>query len=405
MEIPQELTDFQTAVSPSIDDMSAKVSKLVEKIDQLKLFVTEFESGIDSLYSSKNKQTILSSITSLSSAYTSIGTSISGTLKQMVDGASEIVKLVNTLSEIDGQISAKENEILVEKRKEEPSQSFINTKNSEISSLKNEFETNKNNAVDKLSALKSLSDALEEAPELNSGKEYENLVTSGQFVECEFTSSKGVKISYYLYIPNVEDITNLPINMYLNGGYEFGNVLGGGLPKQLSDGTVTPSGIVICPHTRSDSYYYKDDYREALVELTADVAKTYKADTNRISLSGHSCGAITAYNLVKMYPNYFSAIVAISGGEFLSDADAAAFENVSVWAFHGDRDPNTQRASYKNVKNRTIGVLADNDVDAFLTTLEGQGHNTQNNVFTNKYYDANGNLINPLEWAFLQSKA
>ena len=193
--------------------------------------------------------------------------------------------------------------------------------------------------------------------------------------------------------------------MYLHGTGEMGNVLKRGLPLQLANKEITPSGIVICPETRKEQLYYDSNYREALIELTKSVAEEYQADTKRISLSGHSSGAILSYNLVKMAPNYFSAIVPLSGGEYLTSKDTSAFNDVSVWAFHGDKDPHTQRANYSNVINRTLKPLEESGVDTYLTTLKGKNHDIQNLVFNKKFTDKDGETINPLEWALKQSRA
>ena len=273
-----------------------------------------------------------------------------------------------------------------------------------LNSLNSQFDTKKETALKIYEYLKSMDSTIEfEASTSSRTSMSVPKVTGGSFVERTFTYNR-YNIKYYLYVPDVQDTTGLSVNMYLNGTGEMGNVLKRGLPKQLANKVVTPSSLVICTETRNEQLYYDDGYRDALVELTKEVVKEFNTDPNKVSLSGHSSGAILAYNLVKRYPGYFSAIVPISGGEYLKPEDTSLFSGVNVWAFHGDRDPHTMRANYNNVINKTIKPLKENGVDVQLTTLEGEGHNIQDEIFTKDYKDEYGNIINPLEWAFQQTR-
>jgi hypothetical protein len=61
-------------------------------------------------------------------------------------------------------------------------------------------------------------------------------------------------------------------------------------------------------------------------------------DPGRISLVGLSSGASASWEVVRRYPNRFSAIVPISSGHPGSVEDVAPFMDVSVWTFNCQQD-------------------------------------------------------------------
>ncbi len=400
--IPQELLSFKSSVSSgSISSMKSSISILADKTNDVVSSLNSLKSGISSYYNSKNKDSIISNVSNISSMYSSLSSSISGDLKSMVDKAGELVSVIEELESLDESIKKQEVKVREEKSKD---QGNVNNEDFLLNSLNSQFDTKKETALKIYESLKSMDSTIEfEASTSSRTSMSVPKVTGGSFVERTFTYNR-YNIKYYLYVPDVQDTTGLSVNMYLNGTGEMGNVLKRGLPKQLANKVVTPSSLVICTETRNEQLYYDDGYRDALVELTKEVVKEFNTDPNKVSLSGHSSGAILAYNLVKRYPGYFSAIVPISGGEYLKPEDTSLFSGVNVWAFHGDRDPHTMRANYNNVINKTIKPLKENGVDVQLTTLEGEGHNIQDEIFTKDYKDEYGNIINPLEWAFQQTR-
>lgn len=110
-----------------------------------------------------------------------------------------------------------------------------------------------------------------------------------------FTASNGVKVEYYLYLPDYgEDVEGLPVHMYLHGFNENGDlVLSCGLPQLINDQVLTPEGICIC--IQGHRNFDNPNYQESLIELVDHVVDEYNADKNKVSLSGHSWGAMTGY--------------------------------------------------------------------------------------------------------------
>ena len=92
-----------------------------------------------------------------------------------------------------------------------------------------------------------------------------------------------------------------------------------------------------------------------------------------------------------------SAFVPISG----VPSNLEQTQDVNVWAFHGSEDTNCDYGATTEV----INELQSQGANAYLHTFEGEGHGgVQNYTFEDKYEAANGNMINPLEWRFNQTK-
>lgn len=213
----------------------------------------------------------------------------------------------------------------------------------------------------------------------------------------------GVKLEGYVYIP-VKIVDNPPVHVYLHGGGEAkGKVLNQSLPKLLKDNKVGTDAIVICP--QSDSGEWRNEKLEdAVVNYTKAIVAQYGADSNRVSLSGHSAGAIGGYKIIGRYPEMFSAFVPISGHLEAASSKIPkpelnnALGNIKIWGFHGKNDGNIpiagQKAVLKSLKNDGYDNME-------LYTIDG-GHAIQNDIYTRKY-DYKGELQNPLEWAISQS--
>ena len=223
----------------------------------------------------------------------------------------------------------------------------------------------------------------------------------GSFKWQSFKASNGVKIDYLLYLPD-QVPEGLPVLFYMHGGNAHGNSSSGmtshGLTKFINEKSVTPQGIVICPHIRN---FEGDNIQVCLRELADDVVQRYNADPDRVAASGHSYGAITAYRMVRDNPGYFSAIVPISGWGRITDT----FKDTAVWAFHGSKDnrghgQTTYPGAVDAIKNiQSIGGTA------LLHTFQGAGHgNVQDYTYSDEYDSPDGEHESVLDWVFRQRR-
>ena len=225
----------------------------------------------------------------------------------------------------------------------------------------------------------------------------------GTFTKEVFRASNGLEISYYLYRPSYNgttDVSGLPVMLYMHGGGTSNSSsapLTHGFGRYLKDQSVNPSGMVISPYIKN---FRDPKLLPALKELTDYVVSTYKCDTNRISVSGHSYGAMTTYRLINENPNYFAAAMPISGFDAVTDA----FKGLKVWAFNGALDIGG-KTSNKGAANAVeqINAIGGN---AKLHTYQGAGHSyVQDYTYNGSTYESpDGDIVLPFEWAFRQVK-
>ncbi len=413
--IPQELESFKTQVG-SVDGMKGKSTQIQESLNALNAACSRAGSGLDSFYNSSNKSSIIAKFTKITNIINKISASLGSDLNKMLSESDEIIKSVDELAKINKEIDALNEEINKlnttisnERSKSEPSQSVISDTNSQISSKKSsvdekeaEFTKLANEAMNKLKKLKAMDSDLAFVAEFTSNDYTAKLdqLSYGSFTHESFTSpTTGVKVDYYLYVPDYgEEVENLPIHMYLHGsGENNSGVLSCGLPALINSKQITPSGIVVCVQCHG-SDFDKKNYQQALLELNNHIAETKNGDKNKISLSGHSWGAITGYKMLVDYPDYFSAFLPISG----RPTSALGYTTTKVWGFHGAHD---SAVAYDSGR-KAIEDLTRAGADATLYTYEKEGHGrVQDYTFQREFQYKDGEMYNPLEWAFQQEKA
>ena len=208
---------------------------------------------------------------------------------------------------------------------------------------------------------------------------------------CELYNYEGLK--YYLYLPDgVDSYEDLPVHVYLRGAGEFGKeVSASGLDALLKRNAspITPKAIIMCPVTNT-SVDGKDEYADKIMGAIDDVVESYNADTNRVSISGHSSGARAAMYLSSRYPDYFSAVVPVS------DANTHyTNSNCKYWGISGEND------EYVNRLKKCHNEMGD---DFNLTLINGEGHDIEDFALTSQY-EIDGEEEYPLIWALKQSKA
>ncbi len=405
--IPQELVTFKSTVEPNLEStMEPAVTKITDKVTETINANKSAKEGINTYYNSQNKQTVLSRFDKINDIYSKISSSVESDLKGIIDGAKVIISLVKELEEINKEIEEQEKKINLESGDTDESKKNISDAQDIINTKKSEFNTKKNDALQKLNQLKSMDASISFVEEFSGSDDYESkleYLQGGRMVDGTFKASNGVVIEYHTYLPDygAEEVEDLPINLYLPGSGEVGGrTFKVGLPQMLKNGTIKPSGIVVCPEIPTEQHFEDPAFQQALVELTGHIAEQHNGDVDRVSISGHSYGAIAGYEMIDRYPGYFSAFVPISGGSFEA---TKAMSDVKIWAFHGANDNGGHRTNYSLVK-QLISQLQKMGGEASLYTFVGKGHNVQNLTFQHEYEDSDGEMINPIEWALRQKK-
>ena len=242
--------------------------------------------------------------------------------------------------------------------------------------------------------------------------EYDTLAsmqTGGHIEEGTFTASNGVKMKYYVYIPDFANgqTSGLPITVYLHGdsGYSHG-VTSGSLPKLLTKEGLNVPGIVVMPQSNRDRWWESPRNMDTAAELVSYLADEYNCDRTRISACGHSNGGCGVHHMVAAHPDIFASYFSSAGATGKNKKFNAIGDNhVYSWGIHGTKDKNVDFSNKNGVGGKeTYERLAANFPEGTeFTVLEGRDHFIQDEVWTTEY-NYKGRMITPIKWLFTTKK-
>lgn len=404
--ISSELVSFKDKVGSCISSMNTTVTNLSMKLDELSSISTSTQTSISSVYSSENKETVLSKFDSINNIYKKLSASLESDMTNILKESSTLLEKITNLENIRNEI------VVLEGNLSSSDSKVVESANSSLISKRSEFNTLHNECKSLLNKLKTMDSNLSFVEEFSvmDMATLAQYLTGGTFEKKYYTASNGIKVEYYIYVPEYSiDVDKIPVHMYLHGaGEDNGGVLDASLPEMLQNG-YEPNGIVICPQNTfgGGQFEKNEDFQDALIELTNKTIETYSGDPDRVSLSGHSAGAIGGYRLIARYPDYFSAFIPISGHadrvtEGGLDDAWDSISQVNVWAFHGALDESVKYSAAQSAIEKLRSMGSEN---AELYTFEKWGHGeVQNLTFEKEYSYQGGEPINPLDWAFNQTK-
>ena len=94
--------------------------------------------------------------------------------------------------------------------------------------------------------------------------------------------------------------------------------------------------IVACPKGRDPASMYRGTAEKDVLDVMAEVQRTYRVDSTRIYLMGHSMGAYGTWSIAMNQPDLFAALGPISGGGYT--AGMAKIRHIPEYVVHGDDD-------------------------------------------------------------------
>ncbi len=194
-------------------------------------------------------------------------------------------------------------------------------------------------------------------------------------------------LGYYEHLPvNYSDDPNqkFPLIVYQHGwsGARFLDpctvqaplsiLEGGNLVKLINQGPWDDSRpfIVLSPQRCVDPLTFV--VTAAQTKLFLDYAiNTYKVDTSRIYMGGHSQGSGDTWDYVSNNPHQLAAVVPISGG--YGTSVGCVLKNTPAWAFNGEADTTVPYLTQVDTVN---SINACNPAErARITVLPGVSHN------------------------------
>ena len=352
--IDNELLTFDEKLSGSLGTISSGITTLTSKVEEINSASSSVAADITSNYQGDGLSSALASIASLQSAVDGIKAGIESGPTKAISMAQSLLDEIKTLKEVKEEIGKLESEKSSAQNSDATDKNTrVNDLNSKIQTKEKEFNEKHEQAKTSLSELKSLnptvdaksvstgtdgtktdndtgtkSGAVQVQVDSGTGEIRADLLNlqEGRVNTLDYVGKNGKTIRTFIYVPvGAKTTTGLGVTLSL-GGDGSKNAegsknepnkgrggLGAGVGKQLAQGAKY-SGIVVVLEAYNDKSYSDPNYLSTAKELTDNIVKTYKADSNKISISGYSYGAYGTEHMLTKYPSYFSQAVILAGG-------------------------------------------------------------------------------------------
>lgn len=198
---------------------------------------------------------------------------------------------------------------------------------------------------------------------------------------------------YSVFVPNGYDGTkSFPVVLFLHGSGERGD--DGVRSAQVGLGAAIHGHpddypfLAVFPQARKTWRADSEDIKEAIAALD-DVLKGYKADRERVVLTGLSMGGSGSWGLAAEHPDRFVAVVPVCGNG--RTETVSSFRDLPVWSFVGDADSNR---TVLNTREMTLAIRAGGG-RARETEYRGVGHNSWDRAYNSRAL---------IEWMLAQTR-
>ena len=189
------------------------------------------------------------------------------------------------------------------------------------------------------------------------------------------------KFKYLLYEPShLTNLNNLPLIVVMHGSGEIGSSLSKLKKREpyisLNNGKFKTDAYILMPQLPKNTWGKMAD---DLMKLIDKIVVDYKCDKTRISLTGHSLGAMGVIEIMYKYPNAFAAGASLScAHNYTSYIPKLA--NIPIWFLHGAKESN-----YGKYAREMFGVLDKLNEESKLTSIPKYGHPIQPFWCNSKY--------------------
>lgn len=195
------------------------------------------------------------------------------------------------------------------------------------------------------------------------------------------TEGKYGIFKYLLYEPShAEKTFGLPMVVVLHGSGEIGSSLSKLMKMEpylsLRNGKFKPDCWVLMPQLPKKTWSY---YAAGLIELCNHVTAAVGSDVQRVSLTGHSMGAMGAIEVMLKYPGYFSAGAALSCCKDYSEY-LPRLSEIPLWFIHGAKEN-----KYGKYAKAMFAEMERQNTESRYTSISGYGHPIQFAWCSEKY--------------------
>jgi predicted peptidase len=142
-------------------------------------------------------------------------------------------------------------------------------------------------------------------------------------------------------------------------------------------------GAVASENAPSDQFQTETGWRKTdpdVISILDSVLLNYRADKNRVYLSGASMGGFGTWYYASEYPDKFAALVPVVGYPSVQQAEVIAKAGIPVWVFSGGRDPAVETQYF------FAGVNKMDELGATIrfTTEQEMSHDVWNRVYASE---------------------
>lgn len=189
------------------------------------------------------------------------------------------------------------------------------------------------------------------------------------------------KFKYLLYKPDhLKDTTNLPLIICMHGSGEIGSSLSKLKKREpyisLKNGKFKTDAFVLMPQLPKNTW---GKMAADVMKLIEHFVEELHCDKARISLTGHSLGAMGVIEIMLKYPGYFASGASLSCAKNYK-TDLPKLSHMPLYFLHGEKEHN-----YKKYAKEMFAVMDGLNEESKLVSVSGYGHPIQFTWTSSKY--------------------
>ena len=193
------------------------------------------------------------------------------------------------------------------------------------------------------------------------------------------------KFKYLLYKPDHlkkgdQYYMQLPLIVVMHGSGEIGSSLSKLKKREpyisLNKGKFKTDAFVLMPQLPKDTW---GKMAEDMMKLIGHFVEELGCDKDRVSLTGHSLGAMGVIEIMLKYPGYFASGASLSCAKNYK-ADLPALSHIPLYFLYGEKEHN-----YKKYAKEMFAVMDGLNTESKLAGVSGCGHPIQFTWCSEKY--------------------
>lgn len=189
------------------------------------------------------------------------------------------------------------------------------------------------------------------------------------------------KFKYLLYKPDhLKQLTNLPLIVVMHGSGEIGSSLSKLKKREpyisLKKGKFKTDAYVLMPQLPKNTW---GKMAEDMMMLIGYLVLELGCDKDRVSLTGHSLGAMGVIEIMLKYPGYFASGALLSCAKNYK-ADLPKLAHIPLYFLYGEKEHN-----YKKYAKEMFAVMDGLNEESRLKGVSGYGHPIQFTWCSDKY--------------------